>query len=109
MEKRFVDHLFSKIVEGRFEKALSAAAARAKLSQLEDVSNKIRTLNSDEAVQNVLGYREVKRSLEQCLDFIENSNSLVEDSDFSIYLEYAENRLKEAEVIIDSEQGELGL
>ena len=109
MEKIFIDHLFSKIVEGRFEKTLSVAAVKAKLSQLEDVGNKIRASNGDEAVQNVLGYREVKRSLEQCLDFIENPNSHVEDSDFSIYLEYAENRLKEAETIIDSELRELSL
>ncbi|GHZ50338.1 hypothetical protein VCSRO8_3389 [Vibrio cholerae] len=109
MKNVFIDHLFSKIVEGRYEKALSVAATKAKLEQLEDVRNAIQSTSGEEAVQNVLGYREVKRSLEQCLEFIENPHSPVTDADFVIYLGYAETRLKEAEKIIDSELSELGL
>lgn len=109
MKKVFIDHLFSKIVEGRYEKALSAAATKAKLAQLEDVRNAIQSTYGEEAVQNVLWYREVKRSLEQCLEFIENPHSLVIDADFVIYLGYAETQLKKAERIIDSELSELDL
>ena len=109
MKKPFVDHLFSKIVEGRYEKALSSAAVKAKLTQLEEVAEKIRSSNGSDAVQNVLGYREVKRALEQCLDFITNPSSMVGDADFSICNEYVAVRLKEAEVIIDSELDELML
>lgn len=108
-EKLFIDHLFSKIVEGRYEKTLSTAAVKAKLEQLENVSEKIRSVYGDDAVQNVLGYREVKRSLEQCLDFIQNSSSKVEDVDFIIYLDFSRFKLKEGERIIDSELADLGL
>ena len=109
MKSVFIDHLFSKIVEGTYEKALSSAAAKEKLNQLEQVREKILGSYGEDAVQNVLGYREVKRSLQQCLDFIENSETTVTGADFSIYLDYSERRLKEAEEIIDVELGELGL
>lgn len=109
MKNLFIDHLFSKIIEGRYEKALSTAAVKAKLDQLENVSEKIRSVYGDDAVQNVLGYREVKRCLEKCLDFIQNSTSEVEDVDFTIYLDYSRFRLEEGERIIDSELAVLGL
>lgn len=103
MKNKFVDHLFSKISEGRYEKALSAQAARAKLEQLEEVGEKIRQSQGEDVRQNVLGYKEVKRALEQCLDFIENSSSTVTDTDFSIYVSFATTKLREAESIIDAE------
>lgn len=103
MKNKFVDHLFSKIVEGRYEKALSSLAAQSKLEQLEEIGEKIRQSEGEEVCQNVLGYREVKRALEQCLDHIENSSSSVTDTDFYIYLSFASERLKEAESIIDEE------
>ena len=109
MKTPFIDHLFSKIVEGRYEKALATAAVKAKLDQLENISEKIGSMYGDDAVQNVLGYREVKRCLEQCLDFIQNSSSDVEDVDFTIYLDFARFRLKEGERIIESELADLGL
>ncbi|EGR0666562.1 hypothetical protein E2J97_14970 [Vibrio cholerae] len=109
MKKPFIDHLFSKIVEGRYEKALSSAAVKAKLEQLENVSEKIGSMYGNDAIQNVLGYREVKRCLEQCLDFIQNSSSEIEDVDFTIYLDFARFRLEEGERIIDSELSDLGL
>ncbi|MEZ8467291.1 hypothetical protein AB6D20_022140 [Vibrio splendidus] len=109
MKELFIDHLFSKIVEGRYEKTLATAAVKAKLAQLENVSGKIGSMYGDEAVQNVLGYREVKRCLEQCLDFIQNLSSEVEEVDFAIYLDFARFRLKEGERIIESELADLGL
>ncbi|MCS6096197.1 hypothetical protein [Shewanella baltica] len=109
MKEAFVDHLFSKIVEGRFEKVLSSAAVKAKLKLLDNVSNTIQSNYGEEVAQNVLGYQEVRRSLEQCLDFIENQFSTVTKTDFSIYLYYAQIRLREAEEIIDSELSELNL
>lgn len=109
MKNKFVDHLFSKIGEGRYEKALSASAAKSKLEQLEEIGEKIRQSEGDDVCQNVLGYKEVKRALEQCIDFIENKSSSVTDTDFNIYVSFAETRLIEAESIIDEELSDYGL
>lgn len=108
MENKFVDHLFSKIIEGRHEKSLSAAAAKSKLEQLESVAEQIRTNSGSDAVQNVLGYCEVKRALEQCHRYIIGEASIT-DTDFSIYYSFAADRLREAEAIIDNELSHLGL
>lgn len=109
MKEQFVDHLFSKIAEGRNEKALAARAVGAKIGQLEEWGERIREHSGEEARQHVLGYREVKRALEQCKDFIENSSSPVTEADFSIYVYFAKKRMLEAESIIDKEFPEFGL
>ncbi|QUM81687.1 hypothetical protein HWV01_16055 [Moritella sp. 5] len=109
MKTKFVDHLFSKIVEGRYETGQSIAAVNKTLKQLEEVKDIIQSSYGDEAVHNVLSYKVVKRALEQCLDFISNLESSVQETDFEIYYFYAESRLQEAEKIIDSNLGELKL
>ena len=109
MKNKFIDHLFSKIIEGRSEKSLSAAAAKSKLEQLENVAEQIDRHSGQEAVQNVLWYTEVKRALEQCHDYIVNSQSPITCTDFSIYYSFAADRLRQAEGLIDEELSELGL
>lgn len=106
MKKPFVEHLFTKIIEGKHEKSLSSSAARAVLEHVEGVGEAIRQAQGEEVRQNVLGYREVTRALEQCLDYIENPNTTVTDADNAIYYGYAYNRLREAEEIIDNELSE---
>lgn len=98
MKKIFIDANFNKIAEGRDKKITSAWVTKAKLEQLEEIRKAIQSTRSEEAVQNILSYREVKRSLEQCLEFIENSHSSVTNADFVIYLSYAETQLKEADL-----------
>jgi len=108
MKSPFVTDLFSKIIEGEYEKSLSAGAARSALEHLESVGESIRQSQGDDVRENVLGYREVKRCLEQCLDFIENPSSVVTNIDHAIYYGYAATRLKKAEEIIDSELPDFG-
>lgn len=109
MKNKFIDHLFSKIIEARYEKSLSATMAQSKLAQLESVAEKIRSDSGSQAVQDILGYNEVKRALEQCHNYIVGSSPSILDTDFYIYYNFAANRLLEAESIIDKEFSHLGL
>jgi len=108
MNNTFINHSFKKIIEGRHSSALSASGAKSVLEHVESVANELRSSQGDEAVQNILGYKEVKRALEQCIDFIENPNSLITDTDHTIYYDFLSDRLEKAEKIIDSELPEFG-
>jgi hypothetical protein len=103
MENNFVDHVFSKIIEGKDQPELSLTSARSKLQQVKEVAEKIRLSQGGDAVQNILGYKEVERALLQCIDFVDNPESQVTEADFYIYESYAKSRLKKAEEVIDSE------
>ena len=103
----FIDQIFSLIVYGQDEKSLSAMAIKQKLQQLDDVFNFID--NAYYEAEHILGYKEVKRALEQCLLFIEEPLSSVTNEDFIIYLSYAKTRLREAEKTIAEELNEFNL
>lgn len=76
---------------------------------MDEVGETIRLHSGTESRENVLGYRLVKRALNQCLDYIENPSSTVTDEDYAIYYDFSAARLKIAEEIIDEELPELGL
>ncbi|MBY3790647.1 hypothetical protein GLP30_18865 [Photobacterium phosphoreum] len=107
MEIIFIDQVFSQIVYGQYEKDLSAMATKQKLQQLDDVFNYINDAYYE--AENILGYKEVKRALEQCLLFIEEPLASVTNEDFIIYLSYAKTRLREAEKTIAEELNEFNL
>lgn len=109
MKKPFIEHSFSKMIEGKFQPQLAAGIAGAVLKHLDEVKEKIGETHGDDAVENVLNYREVKRALEQIIDYCSNASSAVTDEDHSIYYEYAYNRLEKAENIIDKELSDLNL
>lgn len=109
MKKPFIGHVSSKIIEGRYEKALSLSAANSVLKHVEEVAEIIRQKNGSEAVENVLYYAPVKRCLLQCINYIEDETSAVNDEDFRIYYAYMTQHLKIAQTIIDTELHELGL
>nr|WP_321401034.1 hypothetical protein [uncultured Desulfobacter sp.] len=107
MKKPFIEHSFSKMIDGKFQPQLAAGMAEAVLKHLDEVKEKIDETHGDEAVENVLSYREVKRALDQIIDYCRNASSTVTDEDHGIYYEYAYNRLKKAEDIIDKELSDL--
>jgi hypothetical protein len=109
MKKPFITHLFTKIIEGQNEKALSASAAKATLEHIESVGEQIRESQGEGARQSVLNFNEVKRALEQCIDFSENSKSTVTEEDHTIYYDFLHAKLTYAEKVINSELSELGL
>ncbi|MCE2595316.1 hypothetical protein K6Y31_10865 [Motilimonas cestriensis] len=109
MKSPFINHLITKIIEGKSEVALSSSAAKATLSKLEEVAEAIRTSQGEDAKQSVLSYIEVKRALEQCIDFVDNKSTQVTDEDHTIYYDFIYSNLTKAEAIIDSELTHLGL
>lgn len=109
MKTKFVDHMFSKIIDGRHEPSMSTLAVKSTLDKIEIAKEAIFKSSGKDAVQNVLHYSEVKRALEQCLEYINNLDSWLTYDDFAIYQNFAEDRLLEAEKIIDDELPELGL
>ncbi|MDD1782960.1 hypothetical protein LRP49_17445 [Enterovibrio sp. ZSDZ35] len=109
MKDRFVDHHFTKIIEGRHEPSVSTLAITSTLKKIEIAREAILKSRDEDVVQNVLCYSEVKRALEQCLEYINNLDSWLTYDDFAIYQNFAEDRLLEAEKIIDQELPELGL
>ena len=108
MNNSFVNQFFTKIIEGRSEPELSIAAINAILEHVERVAETIRIQDGQEAVQNVLGYREVTRALNQLLDYCNNPSSEVNDEDHAIYYDFLHARLLKAESIIDDELQEYG-
>ena len=109
MKTKLVDHLFTKIIDGRYEPSISTLAIQSTLDKIETIREVIRKSSGEDAVQNVLHYSEVKRALEQCLEYVNNPNTWLTYDDFSIYQSFAEYKLLEAEKIIDNELSELGL
>jgi hypothetical protein len=109
MKSPFVDHSWTKIVEGKFEPELVKVCVDSKIKQLDEVAEIIRSNNGSDAVENVLEYKFVLRALEQCRDYVTNSSSAVTSEDHYIYYCYATNQLKEAERIIDDELSHLDL
>lgn len=102
----FIDHSWSKIVE---RDAVAKVVIDAKIKQLDAVAEAIRKNSGSDAVENVLSYKLVKRALEQCLTHLSGATSTVTADDYYIYTDYAEYRIIEAQRIIDSELGHLGL
>jgi len=109
MNKPFINHLFTKIIEGKNEKVLSASAAKATLQHVEHVGEKIREFQGNDVRQSVLNYIEVKRALEQCIDFVENPNTTVSEVDHTIYYDFLHAKLIQAEEVINNELSELRL
>jgi hypothetical protein len=108
MKKNFVNHLFTKIIEGRNEPTLSISAIKATIEHVESVAETIRLQDGEEVVQNVLGYKEVNRALNQLLDYCNNSSSVVSDEDHTIYYDFLHTRLLKAQSIIDSDMQDYG-
>ena len=106
MKKKFVDHMFTKIIEGRHETSMSTVAIESTLDKIENAREIILKSRGEDVVQNVLHYSEVKRALEQCLEYINNLDTWLTYDDFAIYQHFAEDRLLEAEKIIDDELSE---
>lgn len=109
MKTKFVDHMFTKIIDGRHEPSISTSAIESTLDKIETAREAILKSSGADAVQNVLHYSEVKRALEQCLEYINNLDTWLTYDDFAIYQNFAEDRLLEAEKIIDVELPELDL
>ena len=109
MKSPFIDHLITNIIEGKHEKALSASAAKATLNKLDEVAETIASSQGEDFKQSVLSYAEVKRALEQCIDFVENRSTVITDQDHTIYYDFIMTNLKKAESTIDSELSHLGL
>jgi len=102
MQEKFIDTLFSKILEYRYEVALSSAAVKSKLQQLEDVGERIRKKEGEEARNQVLDYKHVKHALEKCREYLEgNPSSLINEIDFHIYYEYAYQKLQRADTLLE--------
>lgn len=109
MTHSLVDHLFTKMIEGKKEPILAASAAEAALKRLDEVGEKIHEVSGEEGKNNILGYYEVKRALEQIKDYCINPNTTVSDEDHGIYYGFAYNKLKEAEKIITIELPDLNI
>jgi len=84
----FINHLITKIMEGKNEKDLSARAAKATLTKLNEVAEVIASSQGEESKQSVLSYASVKRALEQCIDFVENSSTQITDEDHYIKITF---------------------
>lgn len=99
----FITHLFKKIGEGKRKKESSLSAIEATRKRVESVAETISQRGGKDTIQNTLWYKEVIRALNQCQDYLENSNTQVTEEDHTIYYTFLHNRLSEAERIIDSE------
>lgn len=104
MRNKFINQVFYKIIEGKYDPISSAAGAVSTLKRVEDVAEKIQASFGKEAVQNVLSYKEVKHALNQCIDYIQNLNTKVTDVDHTIYYDFIHAKLEKAEKIIDEDE-----
>lgn len=109
IKTKFVDHGFTKIIEGRYERSIATLGVKSTLDKVEIAREAILKFSGEDAVQNVLHYSEVKCTLEQCLEYINNPDSWLTYDNFAIYRDFAYAKLLEAEKIIDDELPELGL
>lgn len=109
MQYPFIDHSFSKIFEVSHDPQFAKVFVESKLKQLDEVSEVIRSSQGSDAVENILNYRLTHRALSQCLEYINNSNSSINESDYYIYCSFLAIALKEAEQIIDKELSHLRL
>jgi phosphate uptake regulator len=109
MRNPVVDHIFSKMIEGRHERALAAESAQNVLGRIEEIAETIRKDSGEEATQSILSYREVKHALERIADYCTDLDSSVTNEDHTIYYSFASDRLKEAQKFIDKELGHLDL
>lgn len=110
MKTPFIDHSFSKIIEGDYLKSLVMVVVTDKLKQLDKVAEAIQKDSGSDAIESILAYKTVRRALEQCHAFICNgSTDDLTDDDYSIYYEHAYTKLKKAQDIIDATYSHLEL
>lgn len=103
MSNKFTTHLFSKILEVRGQNSLSASAAIEALEVLEAEYSSISSSEGSEVAENVLSYKTVKRALQQCLAYHQNTNPAITYEDNLINYEYAYWKLQKAEKLAEEE------
>lgn len=88
MKSTFNDHSFHKILQHYNESTLASRLITLKINELEDINDTLQKDFGEEYTHNILSYKEVKRALEQCYNFINNLDSSLSSTDFFIYYEY---------------------
>ncbi|MCG9964015.1 hypothetical protein [Shewanella cutis] len=104
MKTKLFDQMCKKIIEGKHDTVLSAAGAKATLKNVENIAETIRAQFGQDMVESVLSYKEVKRALEQCIDYVENSKTSVTDEDHTIYYDFIASKLARAEDLIETDE-----
>ncbi|WP_148561908.1 hypothetical protein [Thiopseudomonas alkaliphila] len=97
MSNKLTTHLFTKILEIRGHNPVSKSAAREALQALETEFKSISLAEGAETAENLLSYKTVKRALEQCLAYHQNSNPTLTYEDNLINYEYAYWKLQQYE------------
>lgn len=97
MSNKFTTHMFTYISAERGLNPLSVSAITIALETLESEYQNITKAEGEDIAENVLSYGAVKRALQQCLAYHENSNPDITYEDNCIYYEYTYLKLAESE------------
>lgn len=105
MQKPLVDHWWTKIAE---REEVGLTAAKDKLRELAEIERAISDAEGTDVMRNVLADGQIRRALERCIQ-IHEGDTLLDESDRSIYYNYATTAAKDSERIIDEELAYLEL
>lgn len=97
MNNKFITHLFTKLLEARGRTTLSESAAIEALQALETEFDTISLTVGAGSAEGLLSYKTVKRALQQCLAYHQNSNPDLTYEDNLINYEYAYWKLQQYE------------
>ena len=106
MRKPIIDHSWNSILEGD---ELAKICLIKKIEQLVEMSDTIRSHYDENTVANVMDNGNILYALNKALEYLEDPNSPLTETDFYIYYSFASDEAKNSERIIDEELSELGL